>query len=361
MKIPSAAVPTNFTAPARPPRLGFLGVGWIGRSRLEVIQGRGIGEIAAIADSDADAVRNLSGIAPRAKVCGSLEDMLDCGLDGVVIATPSAYHSEQAVSALENGLAVFCQKPLGTSTSEIRRVLDAAQRADRVLGVDLSYRHLNGMREIRNRVRAGEIGNVFAVELVFHNAYGPDKAWYYDRATAGGGCVMDLGIHLVDLMLWVLDFPSVAAVSSRLLSNGSSIVRTGDRVEDYAVARIDLENGAMANLACSWNLPAGRDAVIRVVFYGNAGGLSLSNKSGSFFEFRAERFQKTFREVIGEDNKESWWGRSAIEWVNRLTRDRGYDPELEHMIQVGEILDAVYRNSPVIPGAALIEPEGARE
>jgi predicted dehydrogenase len=63
-------------------------------------------------------------------------------------------------------------------------------------------------------MRSGELGRVFAVDLVFHNAYGPDKPWFYDPELAGGGCVMDLGVHLVDLALWSLDFPGVTAVTS---------------------------------------------------------------------------------------------------------------------------------------------------
>ena len=62
------------------------------------------------------------------------------------------------------------------------------------------------------------LGRTYAVDLVFHNAYGPDKAWFYDPALSGGGCVMDLGVHLVDLALWALDFPAVTKVSSTFVA-----------------------------------------------------------------------------------------------------------------------------------------------
>ncbi|MFY0581591.1 Gfo/Idh/MocA family protein [Cystobacter fuscus] len=125
----------------------------------------------------------------------SLEALLDLGLDGVVIATPSAFHAEQSVRALERGVAVFCQKPLGRTQEEVRRVVDAARAADRLLGVDLSYRFTTGMRRLRECIQSGALGDIHAVNLVFHNAYGPDKAWFYDPRLSGGGCVMDLGIH----------------------------------------------------------------------------------------------------------------------------------------------------------------------
>ncbi len=119
--------------------------------------------------------------------------------------------------------AVFCQKPLGRSTDEVRQVVEAARQTDRLLGVDLSYRYTQGLQQIRDLVRSGELGHIHAADLTFHNAYGPDKDWFYDKARAGGGCVVDLGVHLVDAVLWILDFPEVIKVSSALYAGGERI------------------------------------------------------------------------------------------------------------------------------------------
>src|SRR5206468_2810360 len=173
---------------------------------------------------------------------------------------PSAMHAEQSIAALERGLAVFCQKPLGRTAAETRRVVDAARRADRLLCVDLSYRFTAGMQAIRDLVRQGELGEIYAVDVVFHNAYGPDKPWFRDMALSGGGCVIDLGSHLVDLALWTLHFPALRSATSRLYAGGKPLRASGREVEDYAIARLDLETGASVQLACSWNLHAGRDA-----------------------------------------------------------------------------------------------------
>ena len=101
------------------------------------------------------------------------------------------------------------------------------------------------MQLIREHLRDGAIGTVFAVDLIFHNAYGPDKPWYYDLAQSGpGGCVLDLGIHLVDLALWALEYPEVARVTSRLYAGGIALAGRRGLVEDYAVARVDLKPGS---------------------------------------------------------------------------------------------------------------------
>jgi hypothetical protein len=149
--------------PERALRLGFLGVGWIGRHRMQALLDTGLVEAAMLADASPEMVQEAAALAPEAELAAGLDEMLEAGLDGVVIATPSALHAGQAVQALESGTAVFCQKPLGRNAAEVRRVVDAARAADRLLGVDLSYRYTAGMRQIRELVAGGELGRIFAL------------------------------------------------------------------------------------------------------------------------------------------------------------------------------------------------------
>jgi predicted dehydrogenase len=270
-----------------------------------------------------------------------MDGLLEQDLDGVVIATPSALHAEQSIRALERGVAVFCQKPLGRSEAEVRAVVQAARAADRLLGVDLSYRFTDGMRRIRELVRAGELGRVFAADLVFHNAYGPDKPWFYDPALSGGGCVMDLGVHLVDLALWVLDFPEVTKVTGSLFAAGEPLHARRDRVEDYAVGTLELADGAIIRLACSWRLHAGRDAKISAAFHGAEGGAAMRNLDGSFYDFLTERFHGREREALA-NAPEDWGGRAAADWARRLATRPGFDPAAEHLCDVARVLDRLY-------------------
>ncbi|MBZ4419411.1 Gfo/Idh/MocA family protein [Myxococcus sp. RHSTA-1-4] len=324
------------------PRLGFLGVGWIGRHRMEAIAQSGAAEVAVVVDPSTQALEAAEKAAPGCERAGSFEELLAKPLDGIVIATPSAVHAEQAVAALERGLAVFCQKPLGRDAREVRRVVDAAKASDRLLGVDLSYRFTHGMRQLRERIRAGELGEVFALNLVFHNAYGPDKAWFYDPKLAGGGCVMDLGIHLVDLALWVMDFPPVTRVSSHLYAGGRPLASRETQVEDYAVAQLELASGASVQLTCSWKVSAGCDAVIEASFYGTKGGASLRNVNGSFYDFTADLFHGTSRQRLAEP-PDAWGGRAAVDWAARLAAGQRFDPECERLVAVADALDRIYR------------------
>jgi predicted dehydrogenase len=295
------------------PRLGFLGVGWIGRSRLEAVTAADCASIVALADP---AIPNA---------LGSLDELLEQDLDGLVIATPSALHAGQVMAALERGLAVFCQKPLATSADDVRLIVNTALASDLLVGVDLSYRHVRAFQAAREAV-AG-IGHVFAAELVFHNAYGPDRPWYHDRALSGGGCAIDLGVHLVDLAVWILDLDP-QHVRATLV---------GGPNEHWAAAELD-----QVRLACSWNLHAGTDAVIAARFHGTEGGVEVRNVNGSFYDFTCELFRGTSREAISGP-PDDWPGRAAVEWARRLAAGETMsEREAEEHIRVARILDRIY-------------------
>ena len=323
------------------PRIGFLGTGWIGRRRMAAMLATGVIEVAAIADPSPEMARVAAAIAPGATIVDDLHAMLALGLDGVVIATPSALHAAQTTAALAAGAAVFCQKPLGRSAAEVRGVVEAARAADRLLAVDLSYRFTAGMERIRDVIAAGALGQVFAADLVFHNAYGPDKPWFYDRALSGGGCVMDLGVHLVDLALWALDWPAVTDVDARLFAGGVRLPSGAAEVEDYAVATLDLATGATIRLACSWRLHAGREAEISAAFYGADGGAAMRNEHGSFYDFATHHQRGTAAEplAIGPDE---WGGRAAAEWAMRLAGGARFDPAAARLADVAAVLDRIY-------------------
>lgn len=323
------------------PRLGFLGVGWIGRHRMQAILETGVVDAVAIVDPSPDAAQKALQLAPHAQRVATLDALLDLHLDGVVIASPSAAHAEQSISALRRGAAVFCQKPLGRDASEVLAVLNAARQADRLLGVDLSYRFTAAMRSIHQLVEAGDLGRIHAVDLLFHNAYGPDKSWFYNPALSGGGCVMDLGVHLVDLALWVLGFPRAETVTAHLSAGGALLPPRPEEVEDYASAMMTFENGTILRMACSWKLQAGCDAIISAAFHGTEGGAALRNVGGSFYDFAAERYRGTASETLVMP-PDAWGGRAAADWAMRLAAGSGFDRRIEEHLAVARLLDRIY-------------------
>jgi predicted dehydrogenase len=318
------------------PRLGFLGVGWIGRNRMEALARDGLAEVSAVADSQPAALDAAAEVAPRAELSEDFEALLERNLDGIVIATPSALHAEQAIAALDRGMAVFCQKPLARDAAETRRVLDAADRADRLLGVDLSYRHVEALRTAHRVVEAGEIGLLHSLDLVFHNAYGPDRPWFTDPALSGGGCLIDLGTHLADLALWLTGASEFEVETARTLA------LQGHRVEDNAMAELSLgDEEVRARLACSWFQSAGGECAFECTAWGTDGAVSVRNVGGSFYDFRAELWRGTSAEALVEP-PDRWGGRAIASWAAQLADDRSYDPAAEELELLARVLDGVY-------------------
>jgi predicted dehydrogenase len=322
-----------------PLRLGFLGLGWIGRTRLDAIASFPAVEVAAIADSHPERLAAARRQHAAAVAAASLEDLRDCDLDGVVIATPSGLHAEQAIACLARGWAVFCQKPLATNAVDAGRVLEAARRANRLLGVDFCYRHVQGMSELRARIADGQLGRIAAMDLVFHNAYGPDKGWCFDRQLSGGGCLLDLGIHLIDLALWLHGSEPLQLVSRHLFTHGLPAAVGG--IEDLAIAEFQRTDGGLVRLACSWNAHLGRDALVQVQLIGSQGGAAWRNVNGSFYDFELEVYRGTSRERLG-GFPDAWGERALKSWVAQLAADGSFDPQSLDIVRSAQLIDEVY-------------------
>jgi predicted dehydrogenase len=322
------------------PRIGFLGLGWIGLDRLRAIAASGVVDIAVVADPDPRAQAGARGVAPGAEAAGTLGEVLVAAPDGVVIATPNALHAAQAIAALTGGAAVFCQKPLGLDAAQTATVVAAARKADRLLSVDMSYRHTAAARALREAVRDGGLGRIHAIDLTFHNAYGPDKPWYRDPELAGGGCLIDLGVHLVDLALWLLDTPDVEVVEAQLFRDGGP-VRPGE-LEDRAAATLRTADGTRIRIDCSWWAQAGADAVFAAEVHGTTGGARMGNVAGSFYDFAAFRHRGTAAEQIAAP-PDPWGGRAAVAWAARVAAGERFDrAEAEGLLALSRVIDAIY-------------------
>jgi predicted dehydrogenase len=339
------SVPNPSLVPEQPvvgrSRIGFIGAGWIGQRRMKAIAQQSLAELAGIVEPDASKANAAREIAATCTIHDSIDALLDLDLDGIAIATPSALHAEQAILALEHGMSVFCQKPLARSREETQRVVDAAQAADRLLRVDFSYRFLQGVRQIRELIQSKALGDVYIVELTFHNAYGPDKAWFYDPRLSGGGCLIDLGIHLLDLVLWIFNYPTVCEVNGSVFKSGKRLRGCDRDAEDFAAACLRLENDVVVNLRCSWRAHAGCDAIIEFAVYGTAGGARLHNVNGSFFDFQTERFVGTRTEILSRP-PEDWGGRAALDWLHQLSLSNRFEPGAQHFVDVADTLDRIY-------------------
>lgn len=334
------------TEPAERPtgslvRLGFLGLGWIGLNRMKAVCERPDVEVAAVADASSAAIDAALAVCPRAVPAVDLRGLLAQSLDGIVIATPSGQHAAQVLEALEQAVPVFCQKPLTGTARQAEAVIERARAQDVLLAVDYSYRHVMGMNQLRQLVHSGELGQLYSIDLTFHNAYAPNQGWAHDLTLSGGGCVIDLATHLIDLALWATSDLPCSEITSRLYRGGQPLSKPPAEVEDAAFCHWLLGDSIDVRLVCSWNASMGCDAVIRAAFHGSAGSAVLRNVAGSFYDFVIEHHQSTHCTTLAGP-PDAWGGRALQRWVERLQVDPRFDPEVRRCLQVAAIIDTIY-------------------
>ncbi|MGH9945550.1 MAG: Gfo/Idh/MocA family protein, partial [Pyrinomonadaceae bacterium] len=221
-------------------------------------------EVVALADTDATARQRAAALAPRARVFDSYRELLDqAETDAVVICAPSALHAEIATAAFDAGRHVYLEKPLGASLVEGRCVLDARARAGRLGMIGFNYRFNPLYERARRRLLAGEIGPAVAARTVFSTAAGahlPD--WKRERRT-GGGALLDLASHHVDLGRYFFG-QEVCEVFAAL--------RSSEHGEgDTAALHLRLSGGALVQ--SFFSLSAVEED--RIDLYGRAGRLSV--------------------------------------------------------------------------------------
>ena len=250
--------------------LGFAGLGWLGESLLKDLPRFPSLRVAAVQDVRADLVQRC---ASPWRGTDYSEMLAAPGVDAVVICTPNALHVPQAQLALQAGKHVLVQKPLALSGADAQATVDLAARTDRLLFVDYTYRFLETVGVLRDSLPT----TPHHVRAKFHNIYGPgqEKTWFFDPKLSGGGALVDLGVHLLDLAVWLLE-PSAISLEHVDL-------RGGPPVETSALLRLGLDNVPF-DLEVSWNarLPA-----TEIAF--EVDDLCWENVDGSFFHFRTRR------------------------------------------------------------------------
>lgn len=251
----------------QPLRIGVIGAGGIMRAaHLPGWQQVPGARIVAVCDLDRGTAERFATecTLPADKVYSDVQSMLDGNeLDAVDICTPNRAHTPQVLAALERGLHVLCEKPLATTTAEVRQMQTAAATAKKILMTAQNHRFSAISRGIRKFVEADGLGEVYHARIhAVRRNWLPVKPTFIDNAISGGGPCMDIGVHALDLGLWLMGFPEPVRVSGTTKVNfakGHAIPggwgewdRKRFDVEDFASGFVHFANGATLVLEASW-------------------------------------------------------------------------------------------------------------
>ena len=250
-------------------RVGAIGCGAIARAVHLPVLGRTPGVVLSVlADPDPAALEAARRLAPGAVLCAGADELLDRDdVDAVLVTAPSGLHAELAVGVAEAGRHLYLEKPIATSLAAGERVVAAARAAGVVAAIGFNRRFHPAIRRARSVVRAGGIGRVTRVRTTFTEPGLDLPAWKLARAD-GGGALLDLASHHVDLVRFLLD-TEVEEVAATVNSSRSE--------HDGATLRLGLSGGADAEIQVGFRLP--QEDVLELV--GTLGTIRIDRHAGS--------------------------------------------------------------------------------
>jgi len=338
-------------------RLGFVGLGNIAHLHADEVRDLGT-TVAAGTDVDADAREDFAA-AYDADVFDDVSEMFE-HVDAIVVSTPNRFHEEYVVSALEAGIDVLVEKPLAHSLESAERIADVAANSDAFCMVGFHNRFRAPVQVLDEYREHGELGTVSHVEADYIRRRGiPGRgSWFTRKAVSGGGAVIDIGTHAIDIGLHLMGFPDVEEVSATTRAQfgeeddytylnmwGLDQGADGFDVEDSATAFVRCADDKTLSLEVAWasNRYPSQELVVR------------GDEAGAHLDMAADSLTVLDTSAVGEshhrdteivtDGKEAH-GTEQEYFLEHVVS--GETPEMntiEQGLAVQRVMDAIYRSS----------------
>jgi predicted dehydrogenase len=350
-------------------RLGIVGTGSVGNVHARAAARNGVSVVAAW---DANAVaaeslaRGMAGLGQPTQASPSLADLLRrSDVDAVAIATPNFLHAEHAIAALLAGKHVLLEKPMALDETECRRIAEAADRARRTVQVGFVCRGTPTVVAAKAFVAAGRLGRVYHAKCSLYRRRGIPGlgGWFTTKAKSGGGPLIDLGVHVLDVVMHLVGYPNAMRIAGSCTSTfGHPIAgyRFVDMwagppkpdgtfdVEDQASALIRCAGGLTVELNVSWamNAPEGslKDGV---VLLGDRGGIALDVLGTNCTLATEEDGRLVDVKALVEpgDALEHAWDRQYRQFRDAVERGVAPHASAADGVALQRIIDGIYRSS----------------
>ncbi len=212
-------------------------------------------KIVAICDIDSKKLDDMKQRYPDARLYTDYKQMLDTEeLDAVDICTPNILHSTVAIYALNKGIHVMCEKPDAISVSEAERMKEAAEKSGKTLMVMRNNRYRPSTTFLKEYIKEGKMGEIYAARCGWIRRRGIPGwgGWFTDKKQAGGGPLIDLGVHIIDLAMYLMGNVRPVSVSGCTYSKFAHTSQSKMDVEDLAMGFIRFDNGSCLQIEFSW-------------------------------------------------------------------------------------------------------------
>jgi len=307
-------------------KVGLVGAGSIGRVHAKNIMSIEDAELSAVWSSNIG-IKQAKDLCKECKVnrlYTNYEEMIDKeSLDIVIIACPNYLHHKVTIYSLSKGVNVICEKPMALNAIEAEKMVEASKKYKRTLMIAMHQRFTAEAQTLKKLIGQGELGEIYFAKADWIRRLGiPGMgSWFTTKKYSGGGVLMDLGPHIIDLALWFMNFPQPKAaigytfsklgIQNKGLGSWGMPIKGGPfDVEDSALGIINLGKNGILHIQASWASYV--DEVFNVIVLGNKAGSSYHPPK-----------------IITETE-----GGVAIEKNIICTKVDSYKKEIEHFIKV---------------------------
>jgi predicted dehydrogenase len=230
-------------------RVGLVGAGAIAQlAHLPVLSKIKGAQLVALCDNDGPKASALAERLGIPDVFTDFEDLLELDeVDAVVIATPNHLHEPHVLRALKSKVDVLCERPLSLTSRGVERILAAAKSSGRKVVVGNNHRFRSDVQQLNRFIQGGELGRLIGVRAGQYQLPTSRTGWRFRRPEAGGGAFFEHGFPLVDLALWLADFPEPVRVNAHM-DRG----RGGATVEDAMIVHVECAGGISFSFDVSW-------------------------------------------------------------------------------------------------------------
>ena len=324
--------------------VAIVGAGGIGHIRAKSILDSQQGRVLWVADVDAGRAKELAALSSSSATIEWREAVSNPEVDAVVVSPPTKFHAEIAIQALEAGKHVLCEKPLARTVEEARAIVEAAQRAGRVLKTGFNYRQMGHVRKAQELLKCGAIGPPYYLRCRYGHGGRPgyEEHWCTDADLSGGGVLQEQGIHMVDLVRVLLGEPVKVMAETRRFFWGFP------EVEDNCFCLFETAAGRLAQVHASWTEWKN---VLEIEIFGHDGYLRLEGRDGHYgpqrltWGKRQPTHGRPVEEVFTFEETESSWDREWCEFVE-LIRDGNDSLEVARQgLETQQLIEAAYRSA----------------
>ncbi|MBN2301250.1 MAG: Gfo/Idh/MocA family oxidoreductase [Lentisphaerae bacterium] len=337
-------------------RVGMIGAGAIAFNHCSGINSHPQAKVVAVADLNRRRAKTIQKKFGIDKTATQWKDIIsDPDIDAVSVALPNMFHAPVAIAALKAGKHVMLDKPFAMNRHEAERIIDAAKEAGKTFMLGMNIRFMENVQRVKALTEKGELGEIYHAKAYYLRQSGAPKfgTWFCNKKLSGGGCMLDIGVHMLDSCLYLMNnWQPVSVFGSTYTKFGNRGIGEGSwgmsdkgkqvfDVDDFATALIKFKNGATVQLDASWVLLC-ETPKTNIELFGTKGG------AAAFPTARLFKFGKKGKFDIKEPKNVKIAYPKCNRFVNWVDVILGKDKPMctpAQALTVQKILDGIYESS----------------